>query len=111
MNSLCKSPAFSKTMTMYRAFAASNNNSHGDSVEPIGGTKPKKPYVKQSNFIPQKTKEQYPNQQNISSFDNKPRLAFEGVKIKPRGINYFSDQGVALTVDVVPAQFKNIDGS
>ncbi len=31
--------------------------------------------------------------------------------MKPRGINYFSDEGVALTVDVVPAQYKNIDGS
>ena len=34
-----------------------------------------------------------------------------GVRIKPRGINYFSDEGVALTLDVTPAQYKNIDGS
>ena len=38
-------------------------------------------------------------------------MTFEGVKIKPRSINYFSEDGVALSVDAVPAQFKNIDGS
>lgn len=36
---------------------------------------------------------------------------YNGVKIKPRGINYFSDEGVAITIDVVPAQYKNIDGT
>jgi hypothetical protein len=32
------------------------------------------------------------------------------VKIKPRSINYFSTNA-GLTVDVIPAQYKNIDGS
>ena len=36
---------------------------------------------------------------------------FNGVRIKPRGINYFSDDGVALTIDVTPANYKNIDGT
>ena len=33
------------------------------------------------------------------------------MRIKPRGINYFSEEGVALTLDVTPAQYKNIDGT
>lgn len=36
---------------------------------------------------------------------------YNGVRIKPRSVNYFSEDGVALTVDVTPANFKNIDGT
>ena len=38
-------------------------------------------------------------------------MSYKGAKIKPRSINYFSEGGVAFTVDVVPAKYKNIDGS
>ena len=44
------------------------------------------------------------------AFESKPRLSFDGVKIKPRSINYFSDEGVALAIDAMPAQYKNING-
>ena len=33
------------------------------------------------------------------------------MSVKPRSINYFSEEGVAFTVSAVPAQFKNIDGT
>jgi hypothetical protein len=86
-----------------RGFAARKNDD--DTVEPINAKQPS--YAKAPKSKEQK---QLSNDAYKSQYDSRPRLSHAGVKIKPRSINYFGE-GVAITFEVVPAQYKNIDGN
>lgn len=80
--------------TLYRPAFRMMAGKYGmdDKIEPIQKSQ-KKPFVKKTGGkdIPL----------DVNS-DHRPRLHYQGVRVKPRGINYFSEEGVALTLDVTP---------